>query len=353
MDSGLTPTMSVQGSSPINSIDFTLETVPEDVHDIDAIDPKNKLYDPRYARSIFYHRKQAESKYLLKSSENIFFKPRAPNCIQQDITERMRSVLIDWMIDISFSEFRLLPATVFLGVQLLDRLIGSNSVRRSKFQLLGCACLLVASKFEEVLPLSLEALVVASDHCFDSGSLVLMEKWCFECLHYDVNTPTRHYFLTRFALAANLTEREDKLAHYLLELTLQDIAFRKFPASAVAAAALHLTIQMMREKSLPIWTPTIAFYTECNEVDLFQLVLHIREIHWYIDSSDFKASIRKYDRADMLSVSQCPAMRFKDLRFDDARIDLTYYHSLSSNENGVGPASHKSKLLTNNELIFN
>ena len=338
-------------SPPVAAFDFSLELIPDGVIDIDSTDSQYKLapLDPRYARSIYFYRKQVETKYLFKRTDNIFFKPRCKNCVQEDITERMRSVLVDWIIDVSSVEFCLLPQTVFLAIQLLDRLIGSSSIRRSKFQLLGCACLLLASKFEEVMPLSLEALVSASDYCFDTEELILMEKWCFACLHYDINSPTRYYFLTRFALAANFSEREEKIAHYLLELSLQDFAFYKFPPSAVAAAAVHLTLQMSRPRNDIIWTPTIAFHIQWKEAEITMLIVRLREIHWYMDSSDFKASMRKFDRLNMSFASQCAAVRFKDLRFDDTQIDTSVYESA---DNGFGPAIKQSKLMTVNELLL-
>lgn len=350
---GTTPSVSLTtiNSPPVAAIDFSLEMIPDGVIDIDSIDSQTNsiTLDPRYARTIYFFRKQMESKYVFKRTEDIFFKPRNKNCVQEDITERMRCVLVDWMIDVSSVEFNLLPATVFLAVQLLDRLIGSSSIRRSKFQLLGCACLLLASKFEEVLPLSLDALVSAADFCFDTEELVLMEKWCFESLHYDINSPTRYYFLTRFALAAKLSGREEQVAHYLLELSLQDFAFCKFPPSAVAAAALHLTIQMLRSKKDMIWTPTIAYYTQWKEEELFMLIMRLREIHWYMDSSDFKASMRKFDRSNTYFASQCAAVKFRELRFDDSQIDISIYESY---ETGFGPALKESKLMTGSEFLF-
>ena len=83
--------------SPITAIDFSLEMIPDGVMDIDMIDPQSKTatLDPRYARSIYLFRKQMEMKYIFKRTDNIFFKPRSKNCVQQDITERMRSVLVD------------------------------------------------------------------------------------------------------------------------------------------------------------------------------------------------------------------------------------------------------------------
>lgn len=40
--------------------------------------------------------------------------------------------------------------TLFLTVDLLDKMLLLIPVKKAQFQLLGCACLFVASKFEEI-----------------------------------------------------------------------------------------------------------------------------------------------------------------------------------------------------------
>lgn len=121
---------------------------------------------------------------------------------------------------------------------------------------------------------------------------------------------------------------------------MQDFSFNKFPASAIAAAALHLTLQMMRPRNQQLWTPTIMFYTQWKEVDILPLVLRIREIHWQVDASQFKAPTRKYEKAEMSSVAHYAALRYQDLRFDD-----TTNIKLAKDEI-VG------NLTSSNELIF-
>ena len=39
---------------------------------------------------------------------------------QDDITEKMRAILIDWLIEVHL-KFKLLPETLFLTVNMLDR----------------------------------------------------------------------------------------------------------------------------------------------------------------------------------------------------------------------------------------
>lgn len=65
------------------------------------------------------------------------------------VTADMRRCLVDWMFDIA-QEYNAQPTTLYLSVTLLDRALDKMAVRRSKLQLLGCACFLIAAKIEEV-----------------------------------------------------------------------------------------------------------------------------------------------------------------------------------------------------------
>jgi hypothetical protein len=56
---------------------------------------------------------------------------------------------VDWLVDIA-EEFKLQRATLYLSVRLLDRALDVLPMRREKLQLLGCACVLIAAKLEEV-----------------------------------------------------------------------------------------------------------------------------------------------------------------------------------------------------------
>lgn len=49
---------------------------------------------------------------------------------QTDISERMRAILIDWLIEVHL-KFKLLPETLFLTVNLIDRYLERVLVPRT------------------------------------------------------------------------------------------------------------------------------------------------------------------------------------------------------------------------------
>lgn len=95
--------------------------------------------------------------------------------IQKDVNPSMRAILIDWLVEVSFSaaqnkfnnklkalkitlsiilmhsffqvaeEYRLVPDTLYLTVNYIDRYLSGNEINRQRLQLLGVACMLIAA----------------------------------------------------------------------------------------------------------------------------------------------------------------------------------------------------------------
>ena len=68
---------------------------------------------------------------------------------QPELDEGMRCALLEWLADVSL-EYKMQISTYFLAVKLLDRVLMQLPIRKTKFQLLGCACLMIAGKLEEM-----------------------------------------------------------------------------------------------------------------------------------------------------------------------------------------------------------
>ncbi|KAK2926491.1 Cyclin-like [Fusarium oxysporum f. sp. vasinfectum] len=66
--------------------------------------------------------------------------------MQKDIQWPMRPYLIDFLIE-AHAAFGLLPETLFLTVNLLDRYCSKRVVYKQHYQLVGCAALLIAAKY--------------------------------------------------------------------------------------------------------------------------------------------------------------------------------------------------------------
>ena len=54
---------------------------------------------------------------------------------QNDINDKMRVILLDWMVDLH-EKYKLVPETYYLSVNILDRYLSKKCISRSKLQLL-------------------------------------------------------------------------------------------------------------------------------------------------------------------------------------------------------------------------
>mmetsp|Transcript_14874 Transcript_14874/g.10776 ORF Transcript_14874/g.10776 Transcript_14874/m.10776 type:complete len:103 (+) Transcript_14874:1018-1326(+) len=95
--------------------------------------------------------------------------------VQRDINEKMRAILIDWLVEVHL-KFKLLPETLFLTVNLIDRYLGVVSIPRQKLQLVGVTCMLVACKYEEIYPPIVKDFVYITDNAYTKEEILEMEK---------------------------------------------------------------------------------------------------------------------------------------------------------------------------------
>ena len=77
---------------------------------------------------------------------------------QHEITEIMRTILIDWIIDIHF-RLKLKQETLFMTIWLIDSYLSFDLVLKKDFQLLGITCLFISSKFHDIIYATIDDLI--------------------------------------------------------------------------------------------------------------------------------------------------------------------------------------------------
>lgn len=69
--------------------------------------------------------------------------------LQPDISAKMRSILVDWLIEVHH-KFELVPETLYLTINIVDRFLSMKVVQRKELQLVGISSMLLACKYEEI-----------------------------------------------------------------------------------------------------------------------------------------------------------------------------------------------------------
>ena len=87
----------------------------------------------------------------------------------------MRSILIDWLVEVHL-KFKLVPESLYLTVNLIDRYLDKEQVNRPKLQLVGVTAMLIACKYEEIYPPIVRDFVYITDNAYTKEEILEMER---------------------------------------------------------------------------------------------------------------------------------------------------------------------------------
>ena len=204
---------------------------------------------------------------------------------QKDINQKMRSILIDWLVEVH-NKFKLQPQTLWLCINILDRYLEQVQTQRSKLQLVGVTSLLIACKYEEIYPPEVKDCVYITDYAYDRAEVLAMETAILTKLEYKISIPTGFHFLIRYLNTIQASERTRHLASYYAERNLQEsdmllVRPHKFAAAALYAALKQQNDQYPSLHRAAIWTKTLQEESGLSEKDLKEcartIVKHVAE----------------------------------------------------------------------------
>merc|ERR1712117_472196 len=110
------------------------------------------------------------------------------------IAPHMRKIVTDWMLEVCEDQ-QCKPDVFFLSVNYLDRFLSKVNIQKEQFQLVASVCLLLASKFSQVVPISTDKLVIYSDSSVTAQELRQWEIKLLNVLHWELSSVTTHSFL--------------------------------------------------------------------------------------------------------------------------------------------------------------
>lgn len=97
--------------------------------------------------------------------------------VPKRINAKHREILMDWHIEVA-EEFQASTESLHLAVALVDHVLSVVPTPRSKLQLLGCVCMLLANKVEEPEPHDIDDFVYISDNTYSKKSSCGLKPWC-------------------------------------------------------------------------------------------------------------------------------------------------------------------------------
>merc|ERR1711997_1064614 len=111
--------------------------------------------------------------------------------VQMELRPHLRSIVVDWMLEVC--EDQEVGTEVFLlAVHYLDTFLSCTPIRKSQFQLAAATCLLLASKFSSVVPISVDQLVLYTDYSTTTEELVSWELLLLQSLRWQLSVVTSY-----------------------------------------------------------------------------------------------------------------------------------------------------------------
>ncbi|KAI5071067.1 hypothetical protein GOP47_0013318 [Adiantum capillus-veneris] len=287
----LTAILTARSEAACGGFEVEMEEAEEPLPNIDIHDVGNQLAVLDYVEDIYSFYRKAE----IQSCVSPEYMAR-----QSDINEKMRAILNDWLIEVHL-KFKLMPETLYLTINLIDRFLACNLVMRKNLQLVGVTAMLLACKYEEIWAPEIKDFVKICDKAYTREQLLEMEKLMLNKLKFNLTVPTPYVFLVRFLKAASSDTQLEMLAFFLTELCLPEYSMIKYCPSLLAAAAVY-TAQLTIGRS-PRWSTILQRHSGYTEMHLRDCSVQMVGFHKSAGVIPLTAVYKKYANAKFCSVA--------------------------------------------------
>ncbi|KAJ9473920.1 G2/mitotic-specific cyclin-2 [Pseudozyma hubeiensis] len=223
--------------------------------DLDAEDAEDPLMVAEYVNDIFEYMKELE---IINMPNGDYM------ANQKEINWDVRAILVDWLVDVH-AKFRLLPETLYLAVNIIDRFLSRRTISLSKLQLVGVTAMFIASKYEEVMCPSIQNFYYLADGGYTDVEILKAERYVLKVLDFSMSYANPMNFLRRISKADNYDIQTRTVAKYFMEISLLDYRLMEHPPSLVAAASVWLAREVLERGE---WTPTLVHYSTYSEQEL-------------------------------------------------------------------------------------
>lgn len=196
----------------------------------------NLKYVPEYCEEIVGH---------LLARERLSGRDASFLDSQTEVTDRMRQILVDWLIDVNL-KFKLHPETFYLSVDIIDRYLSRKQCTRAHLQLVGITSVLIAAKHEEIWPPEVKDCVYISANTYQQNEVLTMERDIAATLRFRFTVATPYPILCRLLDASDACETTRHAAMFFLDSAAHDYKLAGYLPSRVACAAMLLARMMAR-----------------------------------------------------------------------------------------------------------
>jgi len=214
---------------------------------------------------------------------------------QSALTEHMRCILIDWLIDVSV-HFDFLDETLHLAVNYIDRTLTKVKLDKTKLQLVGVTCLKIADVLHErskeyyKQDNAKEYAYITADE-YNPQQLIDMEKEILNLLKFNLVAPNAMHFLKIYIALFQIPDNVAVIACFLTDLMLLSYHIMEFEYSLIASSALFLACMCQNFKINENILNENRQFVDCYKQEKFRrCVAHMKDLWVTITTTTLFAS---------------------------------------------------------------
>jgi G2/mitotic-specific cyclin 1/2 len=164
---------------------------------------------------------------------------------QNEITWSMRQTLVDWLLQVHL-RYHMLPETLWIAVNIVDRFLSHRTVSLVKLQLVGVTAMFIASKYEEILAPSAEEFVFMTENGYSKEEILKGERIVLQTLEFNISHYCSPYsWMRKISHADDYDIQTRTLSKFLAEVTLLDHQFLRVRPSMIAAIGMYTARRML------------------------------------------------------------------------------------------------------------
>ena len=240
---------------------------------------------------------------LIDEEKNITMKPIYGYMNnQKEINDRMRAILVDWLIQINFS-CRFKEDTLYTTIWIIDTYLSTNNISVSKFQLLGLASFLISCKFNEIDYPSLKKFIEMTDNAYKIEELINMEQIILKSLKFNIIFPSANDFYNLISNLFNLNKEQYFLGKYFLDSCLINYELIKYSNSHIAISVVYIVLKYFNiDNSEKLFDKKICG-AKAQKKNIKEIAKNMCDFLSKLSNSNLEAAKDKYSQEKYCSVA--------------------------------------------------
>lgn len=169
---------------------------------------------------------------------------------QTEINQKMRSILIDWLIDVH-NKFNYKEETLYITIYIIDSYLSKRFVQRSRFQLLGITSLFIASKLNEIYYRRITDYVFITDNTYSIEEIKYMEEDISKTLSFNFLVPSALSFYQIISKKFGIDTDPNlyEFGQFLIQTFLLDNRCLNFSYSSIACSSCYIVMKFYKIKN--------------------------------------------------------------------------------------------------------